>query len=85
MQKERVSIEKALQPIRNSWKTSGVTIVFNGWKDTRNMPLINVIVVSPKGAMLLKAIDCQGEVKDSQFISNILIEAIDMVGSENVV
>ena len=44
-----------------------------------------MIAVSPKGAMFLKAIGCQGEVKDSKFISNILIEAIDMVGSENVV
>ena len=85
LQKERVSIEKALQPIRNAWKTSGVTIVSDGWKDTRNMSLINVIAVSSKGAMFLKAIDSQEEVKDSQFISNILIEAIDMVGSENVV
>ena len=56
-----------------------MTIVSDGWKDTRNKPLINVIAMSPKGAMLLKAIDCEREVKDSQFISRILIEAIDMV------
>jgi len=35
--------------------------------------------------MFLKAIDCEGQVKDSEFISRILIEAIEMVGSENVV
>ena len=38
-----------------------------------------------KGAMFLRAIDCEGQVKDSQFISRILIEAIEMVDSENVV
>ena len=54
-------------------------------KIQRNRPLINVIVVSPKGAMFLKVVDCEREVKDLQFISKILIEAIEMVGSENVI
>ena len=44
-----------------------------------------MIAISPKGAMFLKAIDCEGQVKDSEFISRILIEAIEMVGSENMV
>ena len=85
LQQEKAHIERALQPIKKSWKTSGLTIVSDGWKDTRNRPLINVIAISPKGAMFLKAIDCEGQVKDSEFISRILIEAIEMVGSENVV
>ena len=63
----------------------GLTIVLNGWKDTRNRPLINVIGVSPSGVMFLKAVDCEGQVKDSKFIYRILIVAIKMVGSENVV
>ena len=33
----------------------------------------------------MKVADCEGEVKDSQFISKILTEAIKTVGSENVV
>ena len=57
----------------------------DGWKDTRNRPLINVIAMSSKGAMFLRAIDCEGQVKDSQFICRILIEVIEMVGSKNVV
>ena len=35
--------------------------------------------------MFLKVVDCEGQVKDFEFISRILIEAIKMVGSENVV
>ena len=57
----------------------------NGWKDARNRPLINVIAMSPKGTMFFRAIDCGGQVKDSNFISKILIEAIEMVSNENVV
>jgi hypothetical protein len=48
-------------------------------------PLINVIASSPKGAMFLRAEDCSGEVKDSNFIVEILIVAIEQVGPENVV
>jgi len=47
--------------------------------------LINVISQSPHGAMFLKAVDCEGQMKDSQFIANILIEAVELVGPENVV
>ena len=82
---ERKSVEVELQPIRDSWAQSGVSIVSDGWKDCRNRPLINVIAVCPKGAMFLKAVDCEGQVKDSKFISHILIDAIEPVGPDNVV
>ena len=35
--------------------------------------------------MFLKAVDCEGEQKDAQFIVDILIEVIEFVGAENVV
>lgn len=35
--------------------------------------------------MFLRAVDCEGEVKDAEFISRIFIDSIDMVGDENVV
>ena len=35
--------------------------------------------------MFLKAVDCEGQVKDSKFISRILIDAIESVGPDNVV
>ena len=41
--------------------------------------------MSPKGAMFLKAVDCEGQVKDAQFIANILIECINDIGPQNVV
>ena len=78
-------IDEQLKPIKDSWIETGVTIVSDGWKDAKNRPLINVLAVSPKGAMFLKAIDCEGKVKDGPFIANILIEAIEQVGARNVV
>ena len=46
---------------------------------------MNVLAVSTRGAMLLKAVDCEGEIKDGPFIANILIQAIEQVGPQNVV
>jgi hypothetical protein len=42
--------------------------------------LINIIATSPKGAMFLKAEDYSREVKDAQFIDDILIKAIEKIG-----
>ena len=52
-------IEDQLKPIRDSWVEIGVTIVSDGWKDARNRPSINVLVVSHKAAMFLKVMDCE--------------------------
>eukprot|EP01018_Ginkgo_biloba_P012898 Gb_03610 [translate_table: standard] len=49
------------------------------------MPLINVIVVCPKGSMFMNVVDYNGELKDATFIANILIDAIKSVGPSNVV
>ena len=78
-------MEDVLAPIRASWGSSRVTIVSDGWTDTRCRPLINIIATSPKGAMFLKDEDYSGEVKDAQFIANVLIEAIEQIGPNKVV
>ncbi|CAM8925350.1 unnamed protein product [Rhodiola kirilowii] len=37
------------------------------------------------GPMFIKAVNCDGEVKDKEFIANLLREVIDEVGHQNVV
>ena len=78
-------MEDVLAPIRSSWSSSGVTIVSDGWTDMRRRPLINIIATSPKGAMFIKAEDCSGEVKDAQFIADVIIKAIEQIGPNKVV
>ncbi|XP_058005363.1 uncharacterized protein LOC110661199 [Hevea brasiliensis] len=43
------------------------------------------MVVSESGPMFIKSVDCSGEVKDKQFITNLLKEAIDEVSHQKVV
>ena len=78
-------MEDILASVRASWSSFGVSIVSDGWTDTRRRPLINIIAISPKGAMFLKAQDCLGEVKDAQFIVDILIKSIEQIGPSKVV
>ena len=47
LQKERSLIHDILKPVRSSWTISGVSIVSDGWTDTKQRPLINVIASSP--------------------------------------
>eukprot|EP01018_Ginkgo_biloba_P032215 Gb_18618 [translate_table: standard] len=83
--KEKSLMEQSIEPIRASWRTTGVSIISDGWTDARNRPLINVIAICPKGLMFLNAMDCNGEMIDATFIANILIDAKESVGPSNVV
>ena len=40
---EKLHLEVDLNPIRNSWRISGVSTISHGWKDQRNRPLTNAI------------------------------------------
>jgi hypothetical protein len=47
LQKERAMIHDILKPVRNSWTSTGVSIISNGWTDTKQRSLVNVIASSP--------------------------------------
>lgn len=64
---------------------TGISIVSDGWEDGQRRPLLNIVEVSPRGAMFVKAVDTSGETKDAGYIAERLIEAINDAGSELVV
>eukprot|EP00253_Pinus_taeda_P032307 PITA_32307 len=85
LKNEKELVEDILSPICSSWSSSGVTIVSDGWTDTRRIPFIYIITTSPKGAMFIKAEDCSREVKDVQFIADVIVKAIKQIGPNRVV
>lgn len=85
LDKEVKHVEDSLKPIKDSWFKTGVSIVSDRWKDARNRPLVNVIALSMRGAMFLRAVDCEGQVKDGPFIANIIFQATEQVGPQNVI
>jgi len=85
LSKERIHVENLLQPIRNSWKHTRVTIVSDGWSDPQRRPLINFMVVTESGPMFLKSIDASDEIKDKDFMARHMRDIIMEVEPNNVV
>jgi len=83
--KERIYVENLLEPIRNSWKHKGVTIVSDGWTDPQKRSLINFMTVTNSGPMFLKSINAFDEIKDKDFIARHMRDVIMEVGPNNVV
>jgi len=81
---ERSHVENLLQPIRNLWNQKGVTIVSDRWSNPQRRPLINFMAITKSGPIFLKAVNCFGDIKDKDFISQQIKDAIMKVGSSNV-
>ena len=78
-------VEKVLEPVRSCWSGNGVSISSDGWTDTSNRALVNIIVMSPSGSYFLRAIDASREEKNADWIAGKIVEAIELVGPSNVV
>lgn len=61
---DHIEPSSSMPPIKDSWIEIGVKIVSYGWKDARIYPLVNVILMSTRGAMFLKVVDCEREVRN---------------------
>jgi len=83
--KAKKEVQKMLEPIKASWPTSRVSIVSDGWIDPARHPLINFMVSSLNGPILLKAVDTLGEYKDAQFMGELFIKVIEDVGADSCV
>ncbi|KAH9298203.1 hypothetical protein KI387_029885, partial [Taxus chinensis] len=83
--KEKTRIEQQTAPVKRVWSSEGCNIVMNGWTDTRNRPLLNIMVTRSKGPYFLKAIDCSGQEKNADFLEKQLCDAIEEVGASHVV
>ena len=62
-----------------------MSICNDGWSDAQRKPLINIMAVSESVPMFLKAINCEGEIKDKHFIVDLLINTIQDIGPQKVV
>ena len=57
----------------------------DGWTNIQQKPLLNIIVTSPTEPYFLREVACSGKLKDPTFMFEVLKEAIDEIGSSNVV
>jgi hypothetical protein len=61
---------------------SGCTITSDGWTNITNKPLLNVLIITPKGERFLAAVDTSGQIKPAEYIAGELIKVIELVNEE---
>ncbi|XP_010446203.1 PREDICTED: uncharacterized protein LOC104728998 [Camelina sativa] len=81
----KVQVFLIIDKFRNTWATTGCTLMADGWKDTRQRPLVNFLVYCPKGITFLKSVDASDIYASAENLCNLFAELVGMVGSENVV
>ena len=63
LDKKKAKIQNALGQFTNAWNEYGVSIVSDGWTNVKGKPLINVLGVSPTGAVFLSTHDYSDKFK----------------------
>jgi hypothetical protein len=69
LEREKQLYRDGLASFQESLQLTGATITSDGWSDVRRRPLLNLLVVSPKGEMFFKVVDTRGETKDAAYIA----------------
>ncbi len=69
LEREKQLCRDGLASFQESLQLIGAMITNDEWFDVRRRPLLNLLVVSPKGEMFLKVVDTGGETKDAAYIA----------------
>ncbi|XP_021974445.1 uncharacterized protein LOC110869505 [Helianthus annuus] len=83
---EEVNTTKALVAgIKDTWKSTGVSLLSDGCSDMRNRSLINFLVNNPHGTVFLKTVDASDCIKNADKLFELLDAVIEEIGEDNVV
>jgi hypothetical protein len=72
LQGEKADCTERLAQLRETWKTTGCTVMSDGWTDGKGRSIINFLVNSPKGTMFIKSVDASAYTKDAQLLCELL-------------
>ncbi|KAK4381925.1 hypothetical protein Sango_2919600 [Sesamum angolense] len=70
---------------RSKWIEIGCTIMGDGWKNSRQRPLVNYFVYCPFGISFIKYVDVSAIESTAENLCNLFAEIVEMVGVKNVV
>ena len=74
--KGKKEMDKILEPIRSTWPSSKVSIVYDGWTGPTHHQIINFMVSSQNGPVFLKTVDALGKYKDAHFMGELFIKKL---------
>ena len=61
-----------------------LTVCVDGWSTIEKQPILNFVIVGRHGAFFLKKVDCTGFQKNHEKIAELIVEAVNEIGSEHV-
>ncbi|XP_025636185.1 uncharacterized protein [Arachis hypogaea] len=74
-----------VEKYRSSWKSTGCTLMVDGWTDQRQRTLINFLVYCPAGMSFVKSVDASDVIKTADTLFNLFADVIEWVGPSNIV
>ena len=85
LEKERHDVERATENTKHLWKRNGVTLIADGWSDTRKRSIHGVVAYSRGEMYFIHSHNASGSGKSADVLATEWTEAIEFVGSELVV
>ncbi|KAL3849608.1 hypothetical protein ACJIZ3_011490 [Penstemon smallii] len=85
LDKEKTKVDQEMMCIKQEWPTYGVSIVADGWMNSKKESVVKVMAVSEKKATFIMGVDCVTNSVSSEFIAEILLKAVESVGAYSVV
>lgn len=85
LEREYNRVSSMTTQLKSSLADTACTITSDGWTSVQNKPLLNVLMVTPKGNVFIGAEDTSGKAKTGDYIASVLLRHIDAVGPANVI
>ncbi|KAI6689723.1 hypothetical protein NL676_026551 [Syzygium grande] len=85
LQEEVKEMRQYVQTVRQSWETTGCSILLDGWIDEKGRTLINFLADCPRGPIYLSSTDVSSCVGDVDAFLSILYGVVEEAGLDNVV
>ncbi|KAL0919159.1 hypothetical protein M5K25_011233 [Dendrobium thyrsiflorum] len=85
LKEELHNTEQSIEEIKQTWSETGVTIMSDGWSDMKSRSLINILVNNPYGTVFLRSVEASDEVKNADFLFNLLDGVVKEIGEQLVV
>lgn len=60
-------------------KTTGATLISDGWTNVQNRPMIKCLLVTGDGAMFVDGVNTSGQIKDAKVFSCFFMFSIKIV------
>ena len=69
LDKEKKSVEAPTASIKDLWASNGVTLIVDGWSDTRKRSIHGVVAYSPREVYFVDSHDASGTGKPADMVA----------------